>query len=305
MVRGLIFDLKRFSVHDGPGIRSTVFLKGCPFLCPWCHNPESRAAEAMLLFRAELCLGCGKCVEACPEEAIRLAAGKSLTDESGCRLRGECVAACPTNAREMLGRSVDTAELLAELERDRVFYEESGGGVTFSGGEPLAQPEFLIEALELCGQADLHRAVDTTGHAEPELFAAVAERAELILFDLKLMDEQRHRRFTGSSNRQLLSNLDTLESMGRSLEVRVPVIPGVNDDAENMRATAARLSGMLNLSGVTLLPFHAGSRDKHARFGMDWNLPGDMKASPERLETLATILREAGLPVTIGGEKDE
>ncbi len=305
MARGLIFDLKRFSVHDGPGIRSTVFLKGCPFLCPWCHNPESRAAEAMLHFRVELCLGCGKCVEACPESAIALAEGKSLTDEAGCRLRGECVAACPTGAREMLGRSVEADELLPELERDRIFYEESGGGVTFSGGEPLAQPEFLLEALELCGEAGLHRAVDTTGHAESELFRAVAERAELILFDLKLMDDARHRRFTGASNHRLLANLDMLADMNRPVELRVPVIPGVNDDEGNMRATASRLSGMLNLSGVVLLPFHAGSRDKHARFGMDWNLPEDMKASPEGIEALATILREAELPVSIGGEKDE
>ncbi len=305
MTRGLIFDLKRFSVHDGPGIRSTVFLKGCPFQCPWCHNPESRSAKAQLLFRAELCLGCGKCVEACPENTIAMIEGKSHTYDAGCRLRCDCVEACPSGAREILGRQLSVENLLEELERDRVFYEESGGGVTFSGGEPLAQSEFLVAALDACGEAGLHRAVDTTGHAPAEVFRAMAERADLVLFDLKFMDPDGHRMLTGTDNSLLLSNLNMLAEMNRPVEVRVPVIPGINDHEANIKATGDALSGMKNLVGVTLLPFHSGARDKYPRFGMNWKLPDNLQASHEKLEELASILREADLPVSIGGEKDE
>ncbi|MBC8367050.1 glycyl-radical enzyme activating protein [bacterium] len=305
MTRGLIFDLKRFSVHDGPGIRSTVFLKGCPFQCPWCHNPESRSAKAQLLFREELCLGCAKCVEACPEEAIVMVDGKSQTDEQGCRLRGECVEACPVGARELLGRQVSVEGLLVELQRDRVFYEESGGGVTFSGGEPLAQADFLIAALEACDDAGLHRAVDTTGHADSQVFRAMAERADLVLFDLKIMDPDRHRELTGTDNALLLSNLKLLGEIGCAVEVRVPVIPGVNDDEANIKATAEILVDLKNLVGLTLLPFHSGARDKYPRFGLNWTLSENLQANGEKLEALASILRKANLPVSIGGEKDE
>lgn len=197
---GIIFDIKRYAIHDGPGIRTTVFLKGCPFTCAWCHNPESKDAAAQILYTRKRCIGCVKCVEACPQDALTLTIDGIHTDFKLCQGCGICADACPAEARELAGRRESVTGLMAVIEKDVLFFDESGGGVTFSGGEPLVQADFLMALLDACGDRGIHRAVDTTGHVDTALLMEVAERTDLFLFDLKLMDPEKHRHHTGVSN---------------------------------------------------------------------------------------------------------
>ncbi len=300
-LRGLIFDIRRYSVHDGPGIRTAVFFKGCPLHCWWCHNPESQGREPFVYYNPDRCLGCGACVDACPEDALTLTEHGVATDAARCDLCGECVAACPAEARQMVGRSYSVAEVLAEIERDRLFHEQSGGGVTFSGGEPLQQWRFLIEVLRACGERDVHRAVDTTGFASPGVLLSVAEHTDVFLYDLKTMDPELHREATGVPLQPILDNLIRLVSTGGRVRIRIPLIPGINDSETNIDRTGAFLAELPRIDGVHLLPFHRPAKSKHARFGMPWRLKDDREISGERVEELSARLERYGLPVIIGG----
>ena len=226
MSKGLIFDIKRYSINDGPGIRTTVFFKGCPLQCRWCHNPEGQSFTPEVMVRSARCLkDCSECLAVCPEGALSKSGAILALDRIHCTACGECAEMCPTQAIEIVGRRLSPAELLREIEKDRVFHEESGGGVTFSGGEPLSQPDFLDEVLDLCRKKEIHAAVDTCGLAAPDVLERIAAQTELFLFDLKTMDEQRHIAFTGESNRLVLENLKRLAAMGKKIIVRIPVVP--------------------------------------------------------------------------------
>ena len=296
MVTGRVFDVQRFSLHNGPGIRTTVFLKGCPLACAWCHNPEGRAPEPQVARFPARCIACGACGEVCPTGA----AGDGATGEP-CRACGACVEACPSGARELVGRDVAPDELADEAARDRVFFEESGGGVTFSGGEPLAQPEFLLAVLGRLREAGIHTAVDTCGHAPPEVLLRVAAAADLILFDVKLIDDGRHLRFTGVSNRTILENFRALGQAHANLWVRVPVIPGVNDDEENLAATARLAAATPGVRRVDLLPYHRAGLTKFGRVGMRPELGEVQPPSAERMERLAEPFRRLALATSVGG----
>lgn len=272
MATGRIFDIKRYSLHDGPGIRTTVFLQGCPLSCWWCHNPESQSAKPDVHYVADKCLGCEACVDTCEHHALTLTADGIQRDRNQCTVCGDCTIACPTEARELLGRPVSVDDLLREIEKDRLYYDESGGGVTFSGGEPLAQPEFLIEMLQTCGDRDLHRVVDTSGLAATQTVLDVAAHTDLFLFDLKVMDDELHRRTTGVSNKAILRNLRALDDAGKALRIRVPQIPGITDSTENKAAMVDFLASLQQQYPVDPLPFHASAREKHKRFGMPWKL---------------------------------
>jgi len=297
---GLVFDVRKYSIHDGPGIRTTVFFKGCPLACWWCHNPESQGRAPFVHYDASRCLGCQECVRACPEGALSLSAGGIVTDRSLCRERGECVAVCPAEARRRVGRRVTVAELLAELESDRLYYDESGGGVTFSGGEPLLQWEFLLEALAACGARDLHRAVDTTGLAAPAVLLRVAAQTDLFLYDIKTMDPELHRRATGVRLRPILDNLERLLGAGAQVRIRIPLIPGVTTD-ESIAETGAFLATLPRIEGVSLLPFHRSARDKHRKFDMPWLLESDDDIPGERVAAWSALMARHGFRVTIGG----
>jgi len=292
---GLIFDLRRFSIHDGPGIRTTVFLKGCPLDCWWCHNPESRSPERELFFRAQRCIRCGACADACPEGAL------AREDPGLCRACGTCAEACYAGAREMVGKEMTVTEIMEEVLKDRPFYEESGGGVTASGGEPLMQAEFLLELFQACKREGLHTALDTNGYAPWEKIESLLTCVDLFLYDLKLMDEERHRQFTGASNRLILENLKRLSGRGASLHLRIPVIPEVNDDEENLCSTAALARTLPGVKRVNLLPYHQTALAKYENLGQSYRLPETRNPSEERMLELARTFSDSGLPVHVGG----
>lgn len=299
MPTGLIFDIKRYCVHDGPNIRSTVFLKGCPLECWWCHNPEGRERTPQVVHRESRCIRCGMCTRACDTGAL-VKNGKGVgIDRELCDLCGACEEACPTGSMEIVGRKYEPQELVDLLERDRVFYEESGGGVTFSGGEPLAQWRFLAEALKECRKRGLHTAVDTSGFATQEVIDAVRPHTDLWLYDLKLMDDARHKRYTGVSNRRILQNLEHLVKAGCRVTLVIPLIPGINDDAQNLDALAEFALG-LGLSEIGVLPYHRMGASKLDMVGYEDRMLDVSEPSQADVLKAADRLTAHGMHVKIG-----
>jgi pyruvate formate lyase activating enzyme len=299
---GRIFDIKRYSIHDGPGIRTTVFLKGCGLRCLWCHNPESVAVGPELMHWPARCTRCHACVEACPTGAVTVdAAGIVAIDRAKCDLCGRCAEACLYDALQIVGREVGVEDVLAEIERDRVFYEQSGGGVTLSGGDPLVQSEFATALLEACRARGLHTAVDTAGLSKNGGLDRLAAKADLLLVDLKLMDEVRHKAFTGVSNAPILANLRRLAAAGREIWIRMPLVPGVNDDQDNVERTIAFLRSLETVRRVGLLPYHAGGLEKARRIGKDAQFRKFESPPEARVAAIEAAFREAGFEVHRGG----
>ena len=300
----LIFDIKRYALHDGPGIRTTLFLKGCPLRCVWCHNPESWSPKPQKLYKKNKCIGCGSCVAACSKDAIELTPDGVVPTENRCLLCGNCADACPALAMEICGREWPMDELMAEVEKERGVMENSGGGVTLSGGEPLLHPEYTLDLLEELGRRGFHRTVDTTLFASPGTVRAVAEACDLFLVDLKVMDADAHRRYTGVSNEGILENLRLVASIGTPYFVRIPLIAEVNASEENIAATADFLRSLDRLPvEVDLLPYHDIGKGKHERMGTVYNPEAISLSAPskEEQERCVKQLTEAGLTVRIGG----
>lgn len=302
MRQGLIFDIKRYSINDGPGIRVTIFFKGCPLNCRWCHNPESISPKIQKLFTASKCIGCEECCRACPVQACRLTPEGIVTDDGLCTLCGKCAEACPTLATEMSGRYRSVDELLKIIDKERPFFDQSRGGVTFSGGEPLLYPDFLIEILDACGRQQIHRAVDTSGFVKIETLLRVAKYTDLFLYDLKMIDSDKHKLYTGVDNRLILENLKVLAENGAAIRVRIPLIGGVNDDDASIEAAAAFVAG---LSGekkpVDLLPFHDLAKGKVLKLGQERDLTGLSEPTQEELDRVVKTFAEHGLVASVGG----
>lgn len=299
-VLGNIFDVQRFSIHDGPGIRTTVFLKGCPLRCPWCSNPESQCALPQLLYSQSRCMQCGRCVSVCPEGALNMVADAVAIDRATCIPCDECSRVCPSGAMRLAGRSTTAADVLAEVERDRVFYEHSGGGMTISGGEPLAQPEFTLALLEGARARGLHSAVETAGLAEPETIKRVLSRADLILFDIKQMDSDVHRSVVGDDNAAILRNARLAARLGVDMIIRVPVIPGFNDQPHQI-AAIGEFTHLLGVSELHLLPYHRYGAAKYANLGQRYEMPETVPPSQAQIETLRLGLECLGLSIRAGG----
>ena len=293
-VTGRVFNVQRYSLHDGPGIRTTVFLKGCPARCLWCHNPESQAFGPEVIRVETRCASCGTCETVCPHGAPPPGSGL-------CTACGACVEACPAGARELVGGETTVDEVMVEVLRDRIFFQESGGGVTFSGGEPLAQLPFLRALLEAAHGHGLHTAVDTCGFAPREHLLGLVPLVDLFLFDVKLIDDERHRELTGLPTGPILDNLRALAEAHPSVWIRVPIVPGHTDDEADVAAIATLLDELPRIRHVSLLPFHATGGPKARRLGRPAPLESLAPPPPERMEALAGLFRERGLAVSIGG----
>jgi pyruvate formate lyase activating enzyme len=301
MQRGLVFNLQRYCLHDGPGIRTTVFLKGCALSCSWCHNPESQAATPEVMVLEDRCIRCGFCVEACPEQVPVPGGGRTVEQVSHCIVCGACVEACPSGARQIAGRRIEAEDLAEEVLRDRVFFDQSGGGVTFSGGEPLHQATFLRQALSACRLAGLHTAVDTCGLAPRDVLLDIAELTDLFLYDVKFIDDERHREHTGAGNGTILENLSALIEADRRIWLRVPVIPGVNDDRENLDGIADLAASLHGVERVCLLPYHRNGERKIARLGRRPEPRETLPPEREQMRQAAASFEAVGLTPEIGG----
>ncbi len=301
-MKGTIFDIKRYAIHDGPGIRTTIFFKGCTLRCKWCHNPEGIERKHEIMYRPERCAeDCRECIRICPQSAITLSNEAIEIDWALCDFCGICGEACVYEAIERIGRDVTVQEILDEVEKDRVFYDESGGGVTVSGGEPLVQSEFLMELLEELKRRNFHTAVDTSGFVPYEILEEVSKKADLLLYDLKIMDENKHKAFTGESNALILDNLRKIIADGKEIIIRMPVIRGINDDEENIQRLAEFLLSCKNLKKLNLLPYHRGAEGKLKRL-MKKGSVLDFKAPAEKkLDEIRKKLSSHGFEVKIGG----
>lgn len=308
----LITEISRFSVNDGPGFRTDVFLKGCPLRCAWCHNPETISSRAEIFWKRRLCVQCGACLDACPRGAISPPVPPEISRQEEfpyrkiirerCDLCMKCVEACRFDALQVTGRAMSAEEILDEVERDRPFYDNSGGGMTLSGGEPTAHPEFSAALLSGARVRGLHTCIDTNGHCDFEVLMELSSLSDIVLYDLKHLDPIRHQEKTGVRNERILDNLTRLSRIHPEIWIRIPVVPDHNDDFAFHRKAADFIASLGEAVGrIDLLPYHNWCQDKYGWLGIDWVYRDVEALDPSFLEIHAGIYREKGLRVTIGG----
>ncbi len=299
-MKGIIFDIQKFSVHDGPGIRTTVFLKGCPLRCSWCANPESQDYSFTLMVREVNCKSCGACVKVCPQSAIFFTdAGVRKIDWNKCDSCLVCVESCIYHSLNRCGWHVSVEEVLEEVIQDKPFYENSGGGVTISGGEPLSQPIFLLDLLTECNKNGLHTAIETTGHAPWMVIEKILPHVDLILFDIKHMDPEKHQDTTGVKNNLILENLKKIAKIHDNIWLRVPLISGFNDSEDHIRKVAT-LGKEIGAKKISLLPYHEGGKNKCEQIGKSYLFSSNVAPDENKIARLKTIIKEIGLEVSIG-----
>lgn len=295
---GMIFDIQKFSIHDGPGIRTTVFLKGCPLRCRWCHNPESNTREPQLSFLPDRCIGCGFCFERCPQHAHKMVDGRHVIDRDACVVCGACTEKCYAEALEMVGREATVEEVIDEVMKDKPFYDTSGGGMTVSGGEPLMQADFTLALLRAAKERSLHCCIETSGYAPFEIIDSLRPYIDIFLYDVKETDDARHKILTGVGCRRIQDNLKRLHDLGEKIVIRLPMVPGCNDTAEHFQGLAKLARELPNVQGFEIMPYHRLGEGKLERMGMPTE--GRISAEapePELQKDWLCKLRELGVPL--------
>lgn len=300
----LVFDIKRYAINDGPGIRITIFMKGCSLSCEWCHNPEGISNRKQKLYTKKKCIGCQACVSACPQKALLFTSDGIKTDQGLCVFCGICADVCPSLAMEMSGKEYSADQLMMEIEKETIVMDRSGGGVTFCGGEPLSHPESLLELLKQCGERNIHRTVDTTLFARPDIVRTVMDHCELFLVDLKHMDSDKHKLYCGVTNELILSNIRMIAEAGHAFNIRIPLIEGVNADVENIIRSADFLASLpWKDQTVNLLLYHDIGIGKHEKLNSVYNPYQYLFSTPseEAVQRCRQIFSSFGIDTIIGG----
>jgi pyruvate formate lyase activating enzyme len=302
MSGNLIFDIKRYAINDGPGIRVVIFFKGCNLHCAWCHNPEGFSMKVEKMYSPVKCIKCRTCTEACPENALTFTTDGVITGSRLCKMCRKCAEACPAKAIEISGKAMSVSEIMEVLEKERIFFDQSGGGVTFSGGEPLIHSKMLIDLLDECGRRGIHRAVDTAGHISTDILLEVAKRTDLFLYDLKMMDTDLHKKWTKVGNEKILYNLKAISAAGARIIVRIPLIGGINDTDENIEKTAKFISDLAGeKKEVHLLPYHNIAYNKYIKLGKSGDFELLREPDKETLVRAVARFSEYGIIASTGG----
>jgi len=302
VAEGIIFDIKRYAIHDGPGIRTTIFLKGCSLRCQWCQNPEGQECNPEIILRSSRCATeCNECVSVCPQDAISKDGNSIEIDKAKCDLCAKCEEVCVYEALEVVGREVAVQEVMDEIEKDKIFFDESGGGITFSGGEPLMQVDFLEPLIKEIKKKNIHVTLDTSGNVSFEDLERISDKVDLFLYDLKIMDDAKHKKYTGVSNKLILENLRNLTEQGNSVVVRIPLISGINDDDQSIHMFVDFLQSLKNIKQINLLSYHRGGCEKYKRLRKE-ELPKTFQSpSDERIEEVKKVFADSGFSVKTGG----
>ena len=294
-----IFNIQRFSIHDGPGIRTTVFFKGCHLKCTWCHNPESQNSEREILYDKNKCTLCGKCMKACKNNAIEIKNNILTTNMDKCTFKGDCTVCCINSARQVAGKEYTVDEVVEEVLKDRVFYKNSKGGVTLSGGEPLIYADFVEELLKKLKKENIHTAVDTCGYGDFEVLERISKYTDLFLYDLKLMDDDKHILYTGLSNAVIIDNLIRLSKIHKNINLRLPLIEGINADEDNMTKILKFIKDT-NVKKINFLPYHDIGRHKYKKLSRPYS-ENMKRPADEKLKRFKEIFEKEGYKVKIGG----
>ena len=300
--RGRVFNIQYFNIHDGPGIRTVVFFKGCPLSCQWCSNPEAIKGRPELGLRRALCNKCGKCLEACPEKALFFDdEGVLRVARQKCKACGTCVSQCYPEALTIYGRKMTAEDVFEEVRRDKLFYDGSGGGITASGGEPLQQPSVLAATFGLCRDAGIHTCLETSGYASPRAWGQVLPVTDYVLFDLKHMDSRLHREFTGKPNKLILNNARMVVGSGVPVLFRMPLVPGLNDTQEIIRATADFVKSLEgdNVQGIELMPYHRMGIGKYESLDKQYTMRENKPLEAADVEAVRRRFEEFGLICTV------
>lgn len=297
--KGIVFNMQRFSVHDGPGIRTIVFLKGCPLRCTWCSNPESQTLNPVIMYQPEECIHCGRCLLVCKHGALS-PDNPGLVDRSKCKGCGECAAVCPTGALTLKGKAMTVTEVIKELKKDATAFRRSGGGVTISGGEGLVQHEFTTQLLRACHAQGWNTAIETTGYASPEIVEKVIPHVDLVLMDIKSMNGEKHKEQCGVDNQLILDNAKRISQISKTV-VRVPVIPGFNYTKEDIDAIAAFVKTLNGVTTLHLLPYHSLGSNKYELLGREYGMGSQANLHAEDVKELKEIVQRHGLDCVIGG----
>lgn len=301
-LKGNIFEIQRFSVHDGPGIRTTVFMKGCPLTCRWCHNPEGIGSSAEIAFFPNKCIACGRCIDICKHGAHRMEDGVHMYDRTDCRLCGSCAEECCSLALTLVGEEMTASKVIEEVLLDVPFYKTSGGGMTLSGGEPTYQSDFACALLALAREAGVDCVVETSGHCKWQVLEQMLPMVSMFLFDIKDTDPERHEQHTGVGTDLIHENLRKLHHAGAAIMLRCPIVPGLNDLSIHFEGIAALANEMPNLLGVEIMPYHRLGEDKVARFGLDAHDRVASETPPKELiDDWLTKLRDLGVDATVSG----